>query len=128
MLLWADSMNTAGKSMGCSLWGWKNSATRSTIIPRGSATAPMRVVIAVSPPTCLPLASRASIASSFQRGPDPKPRVWPTLMKQAHYTPLVPNTTLNALEFGTFLANFGEHPFQAVSTLENGCGRHLGPV
>jgi hypothetical protein len=92
MLLWAYSLKTARLSMGCSLAGWKNSATRITIIPRSSTTAPILVVIAASPPpTCRPLGCRASIAASspFQRGTDPKPRVQPALIKQAHYTPLV---------------------------------------
>src|SRR5215204_4029841 len=57
--------------MGSSLEGWKYSETRITTMPRGIATAPMRVVMAASPPTCQAEASRASILFPFARGPHP---------------------------------------------------------
>src|SRR5918994_5503448 len=67
-------MKTAWLSMGSSLEGWKYSATTSTGMARASASAPILVVIASSPPSCCrPLASRASIACSFPQRPDPKP-------------------------------------------------------
>src|SRR5215207_4621003 len=78
MSLWAYSMKTATLSIGSSLAGWKYSETAITITPRGSATAPKRMVIASSPPTCRLPPSRASMAFSSLRGPDPQPHVRPT--------------------------------------------------
>src|SRR5215210_6082689 len=77
MSLRAYSIKTAGLSIGFSLEGWKISATTSTTMPRGSATAPIRVVIASSPPTCRAVGSRASITFPFPRGPCPSTiRLW----------------------------------------------------
>src|SRR5919112_2386584 len=70
MWLWAYSAKTARLSIGSSLEGWKYSATTSTGMARGSASAPILVVIASSPPSCRPVSSRPSITFAFLRGPE----------------------------------------------------------
>jgi hypothetical protein len=61
--------------MGSSLDVWKTSEMAIRTTPRGRAAAPTLVVIAASPPTCRPAASRASLARYFPRGLSENPRM-----------------------------------------------------
>ena len=86
--LLAYSLKTAWLSIGSSLAGWKSSETRITTIARGSATAPILMVTASSPPTCRSVDSRASNTFSFPRSLGPKPHyvtsalLWTTIRAQ----------------------------------------------